>query len=133
MRCCVHSQVMYFSSLFPYVVLICFLVRALLLKGSLDGIRHMFTPKVTHCAPLHAAFWTCLYKNTMQSNRNIIRPWTPQLPHTHPFDPDRATNVIFLESGRSHWPTHGQVYITHCCSCMLRNEGEKHLKKKTKN
>lgn len=39
-------QVMYFSSLFPYIVLICFLVRALLLKGSFDGIRHMFTPKV---------------------------------------------------------------------------------------
>ncbi|XP_049895753.1 sodium-dependent neutral amino acid transporter B(0)AT2-like [Epinephelus moara] len=37
---------MYFSSLFPYVVLICFLVRALLLKGSVDGIRHMFTPKL---------------------------------------------------------------------------------------
>lgn len=37
---------MYFSSLFPYIVLICFLVRALLLKGSWDGIRHMFTPKV---------------------------------------------------------------------------------------
>lgn len=37
---------MYFSSLFPYVVLICFLIRALLLNGSIDGIRHMFTPKV---------------------------------------------------------------------------------------
>uniref|UniRef100_A0AAY5KCE5 Solute carrier family 6 member 15 n=1 Tax=Esox lucius TaxID=8010 RepID=A0AAY5KCE5_ESOLU len=40
------GKVMYFSSLFPYVVLICFLVRALLLKGSWDGIRHMFTPKL---------------------------------------------------------------------------------------
>ncbi|XP_061085106.1 sodium-dependent neutral amino acid transporter B(0)AT2-like [Conger conger] len=40
------GKVMYFSSLFPYVVLICFLVRALLLTGSLDGIRHMFTPKL---------------------------------------------------------------------------------------
>ncbi|XP_036963461.1 sodium-dependent neutral amino acid transporter B(0)AT2 [Acanthopagrus latus] len=40
------GKVMYFSSLFPYVVLICFLVRALLLKGSVDGIRHMFTPKL---------------------------------------------------------------------------------------
>ncbi|KAK2842681.1 hypothetical protein Q5P01_012881 [Channa striata] len=40
------GKVMYFSSLFPYVVLICFLVRALLLKGSFDGIRHMFTPKL---------------------------------------------------------------------------------------
>lgn len=39
------GKVMYFSSLFPYVVLICFLVRALLLKGSVDGIKHMFTPK----------------------------------------------------------------------------------------
>ncbi|XP_028813132.1 sodium-dependent neutral amino acid transporter B(0)AT2 [Denticeps clupeoides] len=40
------GKVMYFSSLFPYLVLICFLVRALLLTGSVDGIRHMFTPKL---------------------------------------------------------------------------------------
>ncbi|KAG8578178.1 hypothetical protein GDO81_010413 [Engystomops pustulosus] len=40
------GKVMYFSSLFPYVVLTCFLVRALLLNGSIDGIRHMFTPKL---------------------------------------------------------------------------------------
>lgn len=38
---------MYFSSLFPYVVLICFLVRGLLLRGAVDGILHMFTPKVS--------------------------------------------------------------------------------------
>lgn len=37
---------MYFSSLFPYVVLFCFLVRGLMLKGATDGIAHMFTPKV---------------------------------------------------------------------------------------
>lgn len=49
--CFVVLQVMYFSSLFPYFVLICFLVRALLLEGSMVGIRHMFTPKVS--APLH--------------------------------------------------------------------------------
>ncbi|XP_013373520.1 PREDICTED: sodium-dependent neutral amino acid transporter B(0)AT2 [Chinchilla lanigera] len=40
------GKIMYFSSLFPYVVLICFLIRALLLNGSIDGIRHMFTPKL---------------------------------------------------------------------------------------
>ncbi|XP_032077448.1 sodium-dependent neutral amino acid transporter B(0)AT2 [Thamnophis elegans] len=40
------GKVMYFSSLFPYVVLLCFLIRGLLLNGSLDGIRHMFTPKL---------------------------------------------------------------------------------------
>ncbi|XP_038675604.1 sodium-dependent neutral amino acid transporter SLC6A17 [Scyliorhinus canicula] len=40
------GKVMYFSSLFPYVVLICFLIRSLLLRGSIDGILHMFTPKL---------------------------------------------------------------------------------------
>uniref|UniRef100_A0A8B9J967 Transporter n=1 Tax=Astyanax mexicanus TaxID=7994 RepID=A0A8B9J967_ASTMX len=40
------GKVMYFSSLFPYVVLFCFLVRGLFLKGAVDGIAHMFTPKL---------------------------------------------------------------------------------------
>ncbi|KAL4701773.1 hypothetical protein H8959_015777 [Pygathrix nigripes] len=40
------GKIIYFSSLFPYVVLICFLIRAFLLNGSVDGIRHMFTPKL---------------------------------------------------------------------------------------
>ncbi|XP_072580610.1 sodium-dependent neutral amino acid transporter B(0)AT2 [Vulpes vulpes] len=40
------GKVMYFSSLFPYVVLTCFLVRVFFLNGSIDGIRHMFTPKL---------------------------------------------------------------------------------------
>nr|XP_046233087.1 sodium-dependent neutral amino acid transporter B(0)AT2-like [Scatophagus argus]XP_046233088.1 sodium-dependent neutral amino acid transporter B(0)AT2-like [Scatophagus argus] len=38
-------KVMYFSSIFPYVVLFCFLVRGLLLDGSLEGITYMFYPK----------------------------------------------------------------------------------------
>lgn len=51
------SQVLYFSSLFPYVVLLCFLVRALLLEGAADGIRIMFTPKVRDsCFGLHPDF-----------------------------------------------------------------------------
>uniref|UniRef100_A0A3B1JRJ0 Solute carrier family 6 member 15 n=1 Tax=Astyanax mexicanus TaxID=7994 RepID=A0A3B1JRJ0_ASTMX len=40
------GKVVYFSSLFPYLVLFCFLVRAMLLEGSVDGIVHMFTPKI---------------------------------------------------------------------------------------
>ncbi|KAI2661681.1 Sodium-dependent neutral amino acid transporter SLC6A17 [Labeo rohita] len=40
------GKVMYFSSLFPYVVLFCFLVRGMFLKGAVDGIAHMFTPKL---------------------------------------------------------------------------------------
>ncbi|KAL7372820.1 hypothetical protein ABVT39_022802 [Epinephelus coioides] len=39
-------KVMYFSSIFPYVVLFCFLVRGLLLDGALEGITHMFYPKL---------------------------------------------------------------------------------------
>ncbi|XP_030053843.1 sodium-dependent neutral amino acid transporter B(0)AT2 isoform X2 [Microcaecilia unicolor] len=40
------GKVMYFSSIFPYVVLLCFLIRGLLLEGAVDGIRIMFTPKL---------------------------------------------------------------------------------------
>ncbi|XP_068161249.1 sodium-dependent neutral amino acid transporter B(0)AT2-like [Antennarius striatus] len=38
-------KVMYFSSIFPYVVLICFLIRGLMLDGAFEGITHMFYPK----------------------------------------------------------------------------------------
>lgn len=40
------GKVMYFSSVFPYIVLFCFLVRGLTLEGSLDGVRYMFIPKL---------------------------------------------------------------------------------------
>uniref|UniRef100_A0A667Z976 Transporter n=1 Tax=Myripristis murdjan TaxID=586833 RepID=A0A667Z976_9TELE len=39
-------KVMYFSSIFPYVVLLCFLIRGLLLDGAFEGITHMFYPKL---------------------------------------------------------------------------------------
>ncbi|XP_072311667.1 sodium-dependent neutral amino acid transporter B(0)AT2-like [Eucyclogobius newberryi] len=39
-------KVMYFSSIFPYVVLFCFLVRGLMLDGAMEGISHMFYPKL---------------------------------------------------------------------------------------
>nr|XP_056719337.1 LOW QUALITY PROTEIN: sodium-dependent neutral amino acid transporter B(0)AT2-like [Euleptes europaea] len=41
------GKVLYFTALFPYVVLFCFLVRALLLEGAMDGIKIMFTPKLS--------------------------------------------------------------------------------------
>ncbi|XP_005860915.1 PREDICTED: sodium-dependent neutral amino acid transporter B(0)AT2 [Myotis brandtii] len=40
------EKIVYFSSLSPYVILICFLVRSLFLEGSIYGIRHMFTPQL---------------------------------------------------------------------------------------
>lgn len=41
------SQVMYFSSVFPYVVLFIFLIRGLMLDGALEGVTYMFYPKVS--------------------------------------------------------------------------------------
>ena len=40
-------QVMYFSSVFPYVVLFIFLIRGLMLDGAMDGVTFMFYPKVS--------------------------------------------------------------------------------------
>ncbi|KAG7226356.1 hypothetical protein INR49_013767 [Caranx melampygus] len=45
-------KVMYFSSIFPYVVLICFLVRGLMLDGAFEGISFMFYPKLEIWADL---------------------------------------------------------------------------------
>ncbi|XP_075993122.1 sodium-dependent neutral amino acid transporter B(0)AT2 [Genypterus blacodes] len=40
------ARVMYFSSVFPYVVLFIFLIRGLMLDGAMEGITYMFYPKV---------------------------------------------------------------------------------------
>uniref|UniRef100_A0A673C996 Transporter n=1 Tax=Sphaeramia orbicularis TaxID=375764 RepID=A0A673C996_9TELE len=39
-------KVMYFSSIFPYIVLFCFLIRGLMLDGAMEGITYMFYPKL---------------------------------------------------------------------------------------
>ncbi|KAJ4938025.1 hypothetical protein JOQ06_002652 [Pogonophryne albipinna] len=75
------GKVMYFSSLFPYVVLICFLVRALLLKGSIDGIRHMFTPKPENAGSQQTVSGVCsvssadteILQSTTRSAAAILR------------------------------------------------------------
>ncbi|XP_071767994.1 sodium-dependent neutral amino acid transporter B(0)AT2 [Centroberyx gerrardi] len=40
------AKVMYFSSVFPYVVLFIFLIRGLMLDGAIEGITYMFYPKL---------------------------------------------------------------------------------------
>ena len=37
----------YFASTFPYIVLIIFFFRGITLDGAVDGLAHMFTPKVS--------------------------------------------------------------------------------------
>lgn len=39
-------QVVYFTALLPYCVLIIYLVRGLTLHGATNGLAYMFTPKV---------------------------------------------------------------------------------------
>ncbi|GBP89071.1 Sodium-dependent neutral amino acid transporter SLC6A17 [Eumeta japonica] len=41
-----RPQVVYFTSLFPYIVLTIFFVRGITLPGSSDGIIHMYKPKL---------------------------------------------------------------------------------------
>ena len=41
------SQAVYVTSTLPYVVLTIFLIRGLTLKGSVDGIKFLFTPDVS--------------------------------------------------------------------------------------
>lgn len=45
--CSFISQAVYITSTLPYLVLTIFLIRGLTLKGSVDGIKFLFTPDVS--------------------------------------------------------------------------------------
>ncbi|KAL0276997.1 UNVERIFIED_CONTAM: hypothetical protein PYX00_004436 [Menopon gallinae] len=44
------GKVVYFTSMFPYIVLTIFFIRGITLKGSGAGLMHMYTPKVEKLA-----------------------------------------------------------------------------------
>ena len=45
MTCIFSLQVVYVTATMPYVMLLVFLVKGLLLDGSMDGIRYYINPK----------------------------------------------------------------------------------------
>ena len=42
------GKVVYFTALFPYVVMTIFFIRGITLKGAGAGLAHMFSPKVNY-------------------------------------------------------------------------------------
>ena len=40
------GKVVYFTALFPYIVMTIFFIRGITLKGAGAGLAHMFYPKV---------------------------------------------------------------------------------------
>ncbi|KAL6108725.1 slc6a20 [Pungitius sinensis] len=44
------GKVVYFTALFPYVVLLIYLIRGFTLHGALNGVAYMFTPKLEQLA-----------------------------------------------------------------------------------
>lgn len=44
------GKVMYFATMFPYIILIAFFVRGMTLDGALAGVQHMFKPDVSEIA-----------------------------------------------------------------------------------
>lgn len=53
-------QVVYFTSLFPYIVLTIFFIRGITLKGAGAGLAHMLTPKVRYFGDYSALLFSFL-------------------------------------------------------------------------
>ena len=56
------GNVVYFTALFPYVVMTIFFIRGITLKGAGAGLAHMFYPKVTSYEP---------YNRTIKVKKNL--------------------------------------------------------------
>ena len=62
---------MYFTSLFPYVVLFIFLIRGLTLEGAGVGITRMFKPKVS--VLLFCSKMTAMALKFLKLEKNVMR------------------------------------------------------------
>ncbi|ELW65358.1 Sodium-dependent neutral amino acid transporter SLC6A17 [Tupaia chinensis] len=93
------GKVMYFSSLFPYVVLACFLVRGLLLRGAVDGILHMFTPKAPRAVLKSKGVCSCLTPARARARPLLVGAESILMPLDKMLDPqvwrEAATQVFF--------------------------------------
>lgn len=91
-------QAIYFTALFPYLVLTIFLVRGLTLPGAMEGLTYLFTPDVSgphtqapHCSQAQA-----------QATNKLGPPAWPL--------PPSATGAVRSPQGGAAWHLRGHVW-----------------------
>ena len=116
--CGVSLQVVYFTALFPYVVMAIFLVRALFLSGFYHGLLYLFWPKVSIVS---AESLICTYPQQLpQLGRNLIldssRQNSPSLPPrlngSSPSRPEQCETVSSVGGAQI------QQYLNNRCACL---------------
>lgn len=70
-------KVVYFTSMFPYLVLTIFFIRGITLKGASAGLAHMYTPKVNSLFPRDFLRLTVKKKKCSLSYRQIEKLLEP--------------------------------------------------------
>ena len=53
-------QVVYFTSLFPYVLMFILLIRGVTLPGAIEGIKYYITPDINKLKEVKVRSWTNL-------------------------------------------------------------------------
>ncbi|TTZ70356.1 Sodium-dependent neutral amino acid transporter B(0)AT1 [Bagarius yarrelli] len=82
--CCVRGiettgKAVYITSTLPYVVLTIFLIRGLTLKGSVDGIKYLFTPDVSTLIPNPRLKAQAHFHSVVRKQTNDSQEVTPSL------------------------------------------------------
>jgi len=64
------GYIVYFTALFPYIVLTIFFFRGITLKGAYAGLAHMFYPKMESL--LKPTVWLDAANQVNKSNRRVF-------------------------------------------------------------